>query len=219
MRDCIKSHIPSSEIHSGLEIGVGTGFLTQHLQTLFSQTHWTLNDLTSKAQVYTDKFINPDSSDYLWGDAEQIKLPSNLDLIASASTVQWFDSLPDFIKQCSANTNKDGYLALSTFGPDNFTEIRNITGAGLNYYSLAELITILESNDYTILQSLDYTKQLEFTSPLEVLKHIKATGVNGISHYRWTRSKLSEFESTYQQLCPQGIALTYHPIILLARKN
>ncbi|MFI3330586.1 MAG: malonyl-ACP O-methyltransferase BioC [Rikenellaceae bacterium] len=217
--ELITQHIDAKDINSALEIGIGTGFLSAHLLKTFAHSKWTLNDLTKKAQEYTDKLIDNQIVNYIWGDGEKIEFPGNLDLIASASTVQWFDNLEAFIKKCSRASNKNAYLVLSTFGLDNFKQIKQTTGQGLDYFTLEQITKMLKSNNYEIITSTQYTENLRFNSPLEVLHHIKSTGVNSIKNSPWTKSTLSEFCKKYQELTPQGIFLTYEPIILIARKT
>lgn len=200
-----------------LEVGIGTGFLTRDLLREFNNTHWILNDIAEGTQQFVDRYLCGNSH-YLWGDAESIEIPEGLDLICSASTVQWFDDLPSFIDKCARNTNCGGYLAITTFGRENFHQIKSLTGEGLDYYTTQELTTMLHHSGYHIEESLEYIKDLTFDSAAEVLKHIKATGVNGIKPIHWTRKSLRQFEQNYHDLCPEQITLTYHPIIIIAKR-
>ena len=54
---------------------------------------------------------------------------------------------------------------LSTFGPDNFEEIRATTGDGLVYYTSAELAGLLKQAGLTIEEQKEYARRLEFGSP------------------------------------------------------
>ena len=114
-----------------------------------------------------------------------------------------------------------GRLALSTFGPDNFEEIRATTGDGLVYYTSAELAGLLKQAGLTIEEQKEYTRRLEFGSPTDVLRHIKATGVNAIRKPRWTPRRLTDFETLYRSRFSTSsgtVTLTYHPILIVARK-
>ena len=67
----------------------------------------------------------------------------------------------------------------------------------------------------------DYLSTLHFPTPADVLRHLKRTGVNGLSRRKWTRKDLSDFCRTYSELfgTAGGCTLTYHPVFVLARKQ
>lgn len=204
-----------------LEIGAGTGFLTSRLVPLAPVAQWFVNDLVPDAGKYLAKYLTDNDVEYLWGDAEQIEFPAGVDVIASASTVQWFDDMVGFLRKASQATADGGWLVLSTFGSDNFKEIRATTGEGLDYLPLDELKRMTEESGYEIVYACEYIETLCFDTPTDVLHHIKATGVNSIRKTRWNRGQLADFDSAYRRQFPAadgGVQLTYHPIIILARK-
>lgn len=99
------------------------------------------------------------------GDAETIALPDRLDLIASASAVQWFDDLPRFARKAGNLLETEGYIVLSTFGPENFREIKAVTDEGLDYYTREQLQELFESAGFLTLETLEYTRSLAFDTP------------------------------------------------------
>lgn len=217
---CMAGELCRSEnISRALEIGVGTGFLTAHLTELFPHAEWYLNDISHAAGTFVEGYGSGRTT-FVCGDAENMEFPQGLDMIASASTVQWFDDLPVFAGRAAEATDSGGWLVLSTFGPDNFKEIRETTGEGLDYYPLDELCGIFESAGYRIVSRSEYSRSLNFGTPLDVLHHIKATGVNSVSNKRWNRAQLADFDARYRKLFPgsEEVALTYHPQLIIARK-
>lgn len=210
-----------AQIGHGLEIGAGTGFLTRRLTKRYPTAHWTVNDLADGALHYLEPYAENLRVEYLWGDAENLALPDRLDLIASASTIQWFDSLPAFLHRIHSRLKPAGTLALSTFGPENFREIKATTGEGLHYYSSETFQQLLTETGFEIVEWMEYVRQLSFDSPLDVLRHIRATGVNSIRPVRWTRGSLGRFETDYKQAFStpsEEVTLTYHPMLAVARK-
>ncbi len=206
---------------NGLEVGVGTGFLTRRLLPLFPHARWTLNDIVPAAKAFTDKYTGGYTVEYLWGDAECVVFPKALDLVVSASTVQWFNDLRGFVARVSASLCSGGILALSTFGGDNFREIRATTGEGLEYYTMPALERMLLDADFRILHAEEYTESLLFDTPVDVLHHIKATGVNSLRKVRWGRRQIADFDASYRDrfaLTDGRVPLTYHPILLIARR-
>ena len=205
-----------------LEIGVGTGFLTRRLVPLFPNARWYLNDLSPAAESFVAKYVAGNTIEYCWGDAETIVLPTRLDLLASASTVQWFDDLPAFVARAASALRAGGVLAVSTFGRDNFREIRATTGEGLFYYTRSELETMLASCGFRLLHSDEYAETLHFDTPADVLRHIRATGVNSLRRVHWGRQQLADFDAAYRRefsTTDGRVVLTYHPILLLGQRR
>lgn len=206
---------------SVLELGAGTGFLTRHLRRIYPAAKLTVNDLTPKAAKYLDPLLQGATYDYLWGDAETTPFPARYDLVASSSTMQWFDAPGAFIAKCAAHTLPGGVLALSTFGPDNFREIRAAAGRGLEYYDADQIGEMLKNSEYELLTMNEFRTELRFDAPADVLRHIKATGVSGTGYFCWTAGRLREFDARYRRdfSTPEGVTLTYHPIIVTAKRK
>jgi malonyl-CoA O-methyltransferase len=61
----------------------------------------------------------------------------------------------------------------------------------------------------------------EFEAPEAVLRHIRATGVNGVSRRAWTRTQYLEFLRRYRAAYPsgEGVALTWHPVYCCFRRK
>ena len=189
------------EVQRGLELGAGTGFLTEQLLRRWPHAEWFINDLSPEAK----RFLEPvaPAAEWLWGDAEAIPYPCELDLIASASTVQWFSDMEKFIKRSAVALAPRGILALSSFGPENFRETKP---AGLDYLSLPELTGLIESAGLKITHTEEWTETLDFENPHAVLRYIKTLGLNALSNTSYTKG----FDA---------IQLTYHPLIIIAKKS
>ena len=154
------------------------------------------------------------------GDIEQLELPLELDAVVSSSALQWMTDLPALLQRIYDALKPKGYLGFSTFGENNLIEIKQLTGQGLNYYSLEALQQQLQENGFEILLIQQAYKQAYFDHPKSVLQHLKATGVTATAtSHRWTKQSLQQFYSDYQQFYDeQGFRLTYHPIYVIARR-
>ena len=63
---------------------------------------------------------------------------------------------------------------------------------------------------------------MAFESPRDVLLHLKATGVNGVGEYRWSKCSLLNFLSAYSEkyrLDDGKVHLTYHPYYMILQKR
>lgn len=202
-----------------LEVGCGSGFLTKPLLSQFTFQKIILNDLYP-IQNQLEQHLNGTNYSFIEGDAETIDWDTTFDLILSASTIQWFDDPCHFFKKCFDTIRPNGIFAFSTFSPNNFHEIEELTGVGLNYKTVSDLKQSL-SPYFEILDLYEDKLTLNFQTPREVLKHISTTGVNGLSSKRWTKSSLAhfiqEYELKFKTSC--GVTLTYAPIYIVARKK
>ena len=116
----------------------------------------------------------------LFWDIEQIPLTGKFDLIVSASTFQWLARPRATFAKLAAHLNTNGWLIFSTFGKNNFKELKAVTGQGLEYRSIVELSAWL-SSEYDILYTEEQIHMLKFSDPLDILRHVKKTGVNATS--------------------------------------
>jgi malonyl-CoA O-methyltransferase len=207
-----------------LEIGCGTGFLTDALLKRFQPQQYILNDLVGLMQNEIAQIASKHDFSrwsFIEGDAEKIPLPGHLDLVVSSSTIQWFQHPAAFFNTISQSLQRNGILALSTFGEENFREIKTLSKVGLHYPSLLELNMWL-TPFFKDIQIKEDIVPLHFVSPREILLHIKQTGVNGIERKNWNKTDLFRFESNYREtfsMPGNTLSLTYHPIIIIAKKR
>lgn len=225
----LKKHCPKS-LASVLEIGCGSGNLTDLFQSYFQVEQLFLNDLYEDVQQHFADVESPlnlpftngrAEVNWLIGDIEQLALPTSLDAVISSSALQWMVDLPALLQRIHTALKPNAYFGFSTFGAENLIEIKQLTGQGLNYYSLETLQQQLEENGFEILLIQQEQKHLYFDQPKAVLQHLKATGVTATAKsHRWTKQSLQQFYLDYQQFHDeQGFRLTYHPIYVIARRK
>ena len=212
----LKVYCPQN-LASVLEIGCGSGNLTHLFQTHFQFDQLFLNDLYEDVDQH---FSTIENIAWLIGDIEQLHLPQSLDAVISSSALQWMTDLPKLLHRIHDALKPNAYFGFSTFGSDNLTEIKQLTGQGLNYISLEFLKRQLEQQNFEVLLIEQEVKQIYFDHPKSVLQHLKATGVSATAKsHRWTKQSLQQFYSDYQQFHDeQGFRLTYHPIYVIARR-
>ncbi|WP_291732436.1 malonyl-ACP O-methyltransferase BioC [Leisingera sp. F5] len=207
-----------------LEFGCGTGHLTRHLLQRFSAGSLLLNDLVPEAAQVLQALggAAPAQSRFEAGPIETLPLPQQLDLIASASTVQWVCDLPALMARLAARLKPGGWLALSGFGRGQFRELAALGSAAAapSYLDAGEWPSVLPQG-LEILAIEQRPAVLEFDTALELLKHLRRTGVNGHAQQSWSRRRLQEFEDAYRQRFGGGgkLPLTYDPVLLVARKT
>ena len=101
--------------------------------------------------------------------------------------------------------------------PENFLEIREVTGLTLNYKNIDELKEIVEKN-FEIIHIEKFNYKMNFSTPLQILAHMKNTGVNSLTEKHWGIKNVKEFCDKYREKFPE-LSLTYAPIIVVAKKK
>lgn len=197
-----------------LEIGCGTGLLTREIKENLFFESFTANDLSEKSKKYLDKIL--ENYSFICGNAARINTSQKFDLIISNAMFQWFSNLEEVLNRYRNLLNKDGILAFTTFSPENFPELVKITGISLAYKTADELREILEKN-YKILKLETFSKSLEFKTPLELLYHLKNTGVNSLGNKKWAFADVKDFCDKYTKTF-EKVTLTYAPILIVAQK-
>lgn len=204
----------SFKFSSVLEIGCGTGLLTNIINEKINYKNYTAIDIVPECKSYIE-LINPNIQ-FISSDVETyIENSQTFDLIISNASLQWVENLPEFIEKLVLKLNPNGILLFSTFGKENFREIYFVLGKTLTYFSKNELEELLEKY---LLQIEEEVRVMAFKTPKDVLKHIQNTGVNAISTEVWTKKDLINFEEEYNSFCANHPTLTYNPIYVKIQK-
>lgn len=209
MAERLLSFLGRKDFDDILEIGCGTGFLTQLVNDGFNFNTYTANDIVESCEKYV-KEINP-KINFIPADIEKAVENSDkkYDLIISNAAFQWVENLESFIKLLVSKLNEGGILLFSTFGPENFREVNFVLGKTLPYYSANELQEIIKDYKNIVEQEMHV---MAFKTPKDILKHIKSTGVNALEMVSWTKTDMQKFENGYNNFCSGIPTLTYHPI-------
>lgn len=199
------------------EIGCGTGHLTDALYSTFSFRSTKLNDLMPEAQDTALRW----GAGFLPGDIRTVRWPETPDLIASTSTIQWLDNPSAIIDRAIRQVAPGGWVAISSFGPAQYSELFALgSAARAPGLSMPEDLARGVGPEVEILDLWQDRNQLWFDTPLDVLRHLRQTGVNGRAAQVWTRADLTDFSARYRAEFsgPEGVSLTYHPVWIIARK-
>lgn len=208
---------------NALEIGCGTGFLTQELVQRLSVDHWTINDLVTDSKAHIAPILNTGTWDFLPGAIETKQLPETYALIASASVLQWISDTPSLLRKLSDSLAPGGWLILSSFGSEHFREIQA-------FDTKPRTMSYFDSNDWQALLPDDLVPKLidqdvqvaKFSTVRKLLMHLRNTGVNANAQRQWSRQSLAAFEQEYTRRFSdqdQKVCLTYAPVYIIAQKQ
>lgn len=207
---------PAEGYHHILEIGCGTGKLTRLLVGRFPHARFTLNDLSPKMESHIEQ-LPFEHLDFVAGDAECTDFGEKYDLVVSASTIQWFTDLDGFLRRISSHLSDSGVIAFSSFIAGNLPEIRNLATTEMPYWEYDDLKRLFERYfQLDIFERQEYT--LHFDSPIDLLRHLRDTGVTGTPG---NRHKGFNFIKRYRETFgeSQESQLTYCPVYIIAHKK
>ena len=141
-----------------LEIGCGTGYVTQALAEHFPAAAITAVDIAPGMIEHIKSTLQYDNVEFICGDIEEMTLNGKYDLIISNATFQWFNHLDKTLVKLAKLLDKNGVLCFSTFGQNTFIELYeafekakellNISEAvspGQSFYSLNALQDICKN--------------------------------------------------------------------------
>ncbi|MBS2211904.1 malonyl-ACP O-methyltransferase BioC [Carboxylicivirga mesophila] len=218
--DMARNFLPAKQ-ERVLEFGCGTGLLTRQLLQHFSVIDYTSNDLVNNVEGGIQRMLkgNVVRQQFIAGDAECTKFPEDLNSIWSGATIQWINQIEPFLHKLSDLLKPKGFLVMSSFGPDNYREIKATTGNGINYKTKEQIISAA-SNYFEMIDFKEWHEHLWFKRPVDVLKHMRNTGVNGVSACSWNKRKLNEYCEAYGQFVElKGYPLSYHPYLMIFKKK
>lgn len=199
MGDILIDHIKNDRPHikNILEVGCGTGYVTQKLIEYFPDAKITAVDIAPGMIEYVKSIIQCDRVNFICEDIEEMNLEDKFDLIISNATFQWFNNLEKTTNRLIRLLNKSGILCFSTFGENTFKELKEAfykakhmlkinesISPSQSFYSLNQLqdicnniITTSSLNDIEIC-SLESYEHEYFNCCIEFLNSVKKIGAN-----------------------------------------
>jgi len=202
------------------EVGAGTGLMTARLVAGFAPCHIVANDLNADCAGLVSR-ASGGIAEFVAGDAEVLPVPEGTSAVVSCSTIHWFENKPAFFAKVANALVAGGFLAFSTYGPDNLREVRESGHVGLPYNTVTEYADMLAEAGFDIVASTDKTERIHFPDMRTLLRHFHETGVGGIGHAKWDMRETRRFCKEYAQRFRDGngLHLTYHPLCFVCVKK
>lgn len=228
----------SNNIKSILEIGCGTGHLTEKLIELFPHSNITAIDIApGMITTIKSKIKNPYIT-FICGDIEDIEITEKYDLIISNATFQWFNDTENTLKKLYDILNSKGIICFSTFGDKTFNElatcfekaknilkINEIIPSSQSFYTLDNIYNLCKRNLKYKEDSLYVHENLEyeyFKNSREFLNSIKKIGATNSNKDRRCSSPsfIRKVMEIYDKLFKENglIKATYHCVFVKINK-
>ncbi len=187
-----------------LEIGSYTGLLTfEIVQNVKFEKYFAI-DIVDSFDFIKDL---SDKISFKQTSIEDFLTEEKFDLIVANASLQWAGDFNQTILKLKSMLNTGGQILFSTFGKQNLIEIKEAFDVGLNYYSIEEL-----KNLFPYFSIASEIEKLKFNSSIDILKHLKNTGVNSLYSSRINFKTLKQGLKILDEKF--NSTLTYNPIYI-----
>ena len=192
------------------------GALMKALRSLEQNVYYLhLDELEGKDEEFLMKQLEVVDDHRLFVIAEALRQGISEQIIHNITKIDiWFiDKIKHLIEV--ENQLKNEELTVDLLKTAKRLEYPNHVIAKLTGKTVDEIRKILEKNfEILTLENFEYT--MRFKNPLEVLVHMKNTGVNALTSKPLSVKEVKEFCDKYKEQYPD-LPLTYSPIIAVAR--
>ncbi len=187
MAQIISSNLGSEEFESVLEIGSGSGYLTQSVNIKFKD--YTCLDISENMiKGLKEKLKDQKGYNFMVSDAEDCEfLERRFDVILSSSCIQWFLDPEKTLRNFISLLKENGQIHFSVFIEPTFKELKlsNIfSGFGSTLNLKDESFYMNVFKDLNLNYKYVCTKKVYFQSVIEFLKFHKASGARFTSFNR-----------------------------------
>ena len=223
---------------SVLDVGSGTGYLTELLIGLFPNARVTAVDIAPGMIEQAKRKFTGHRIKFQCADAEEMSLGENYDLIASNASIQWFNDTPRTLDKLYSALADKGTLCFSTFGSLTFSElhqsyskaVRNLgleghRRPGQSFYTLDELQKICEPlvrsrGEMRCGEAFEY---MYFDSVKDFFTSVRKIGANNSNkeYIHKNPALIKELIDVYETDFREGdkIKVTYHCLYFVLRKS
>lgn len=225
--DTLAASLPDLVPTHALEIGCGTGYLSQALITRWPQAQWLFSDISADMLAHCRRRLGRQrlgetSADFAALDAEHLELDQRFDLIASSLAFQWFEQPAQTLAKLFDHLAPGGQLHIATLGAGSFAEWRDCHDElGLpcgtsDYPNAAELRALVPSEATACLSEEDYA--IDYGSGRDFLRALKGIGA-GLPECGYRGLSAGEMRKVLREFDSRGDRITYHLLYLTLEKR
>ena len=212
-----------------LDVGCGTGFLTQKIQSKLTPRRTIAVDIAlSMVKAAKTKLKQ---SDAICADAEYLPLlDDSVDKIVSNLALQWCENLSDVFIGFNRMLKQDGRVFFSTFGPTTLQELKQSWAEVDDYthvndfYSIDELTVFLQQTGFKDIKIEAKCYQSTYRTVIELMRELKGIGAHNVLSGRnrnmTSKTQMQNMLNAYEKHRINSlIPATYEIIFVSARKG
>ena len=211
------------EPSSILDLGCGTGYLTELLSKRFPQAQIVAVDFAPAMIELARKRVP--SARFLARDIEELEPePDSYDLIVSNATIQWLTEPEQTLTRLAGSLSAQGELQLATFGPRTFWELDQILGElgcerGLNLPPAQKWETLLAGAGISRIRAHSCEERFSYPDCAAFLRSVKSSGA-GYTPHVLAPGTLAEGMRRYDDRFSNGsgVTVTYEIVTLSAER-
>jgi malonyl-CoA O-methyltransferase len=196
-RDLLKKLHDVESAEFILDVGMGTGWLTERLKSYYSASRIVGIDFAPGMIAQARR----EEHDFSIVQGDALKLPfkeRSFDVIVSNLAYQWVDDLPRAFQLLYSRLQDDGHLVMSVFGHETFRELFDVLRQARGEEDLAvKRLATKEQIGEALHQAgfrdvvMDYEHiQIRFENMMELIRWIKNIGANGLKRDFYVGKKL-----------------------------
>jgi len=207
----LAGQFPRGGVSSILEIGMGTGLLTEMLLKMFPGARIDALDISpGMVETARARFAGNPAFSCTTIDAEIFEPDKRYELIASNAVFHWFSGLDGAVAKYRSALAGGGMLAFTAFGPQTFQELRGAlqacfgpeTAIASSSFPGADAYRGVLKKYFPVFRVEEVLIREDFDSLLELVRAIKRTGTRGSGlpgGIPWGRGILKEVEKSYRR--------------------
>lgn len=192
--------LEKEKVSKVLEIGCGTGFLSEIIVSEIPDSSFLLTDISEPMLDYCrDKFEQKGpllNIHFKVNDITQEIPDKHFDLICSSLSFQWIENIKEILTSLHSHISDEGFLVFTTLLDGTFANIAEIFDKHDVHFPIPELQSIeslRESADsFSSVEIIEGTYIEKYNSIKEFLDHIHKVGAGNATGSRTPLSKLRE---------------------------
>lgn len=225
-RDLLQNFLPENLTGKVIDLGCGTGFLTQallpHCENLIA-----LDLALPMLQTTREKLHH--SVNYVCADAENLPFSTeSIDTIFSNVALQWCLPIDNALNESQRVLKRNGALIFSTFGSKTLHELKtawtNVDDfAHVNdFYTASQLQAALEKSEFVNIEIKNISYISRYDSVLDLMRELKHIGAHNVNSQR--RKNLTSKKSLQTMIenypCNESgeIVATFDVICIVAQR-
>ena len=196
-----------------LEIGAGTGLLSEALLVFFPKAQFLLTDIApAMVAVTAARFQSVANVRVACMDGEALALSDTFDLITSSMTLHWFVNLSQSLARLKTHLRPGGHLRIALLGRASLQEWVQWQGAAAGIIPFPDVSTL--QSQFPDFQFTVETIQQPYTSAEHFLHTLKNIGAHApsVEYQPLSAGKLRRLLREINAAHPEGIRMTYEVI-------
>ncbi|KJV06302.1 malonyl-ACP O-methyltransferase BioC [Methylocucumis oryzae] len=225
----IKPGLEQCSAQTVVELGCGTGFLTEALAPVMTTHRFIVTDFARPMLLTTQqKLSSLTTLHYACVDMDALPFTSNsVDLLCGNLALQWSQQLADSFNDFRRVLTRHGQIMFTTFGANSLIELKTAWASLDSYqhvndfYSQEQLYTLLKQAGFSTITLQCQRHVCVYASVFELMQALKTIGANKIvgasKKGLTTRAQLQTLENAYLRLTQAStISATFEIITLQA---